>query len=73
MQPVSHLFPLVITSNSGYPLDQNLYQTVKGISAGARIAGPGGTVLIASECSDGLPDHGNFGALMHAGQSARGS
>jgi nickel-dependent lactate racemase len=70
MQPVPHLFPLVITSNSGYPLDQNLYQTVKGISAGARIAEPGGTVLIASECSDGLPDHGNFGALMHAGQSA---
>jgi nickel-dependent lactate racemase len=69
MQPVPYLFPLVITSNSGYPLDQNLYQTVKGISAGARIAEPGGTVLIASECSDGLPNHGNFRALMHAGQS----
>lgn len=69
MQPVPYLFPLVITSNSGYPLDQNLYQTVKGISAGARITEPGGTVLIASECSDGLPDHGNFGALMRAGQS----
>jgi nickel-dependent lactate racemase len=69
MQPVPYLFPLVITSNSGYPLDQNLYQTVKGISAGARITEPGGTVLIASECSDGLPDHGNFGALMRFGQS----
>jgi nickel-dependent lactate racemase len=69
MQPVPHLFPLVITSNSGYPLDQNLYQTVKGISAGALVAQPGGTILIASECSDGLPDHGNFGALMRAGQS----
>ena len=70
MQPVSRLFPLVITSNSGYPLDQNLYQAVKGISAGARITEPGGTVLIASECSDGLPDHGNFGALMRVGRSA---
>ena len=69
MQPVPHLFPLVITSNSGYPLDQNLYQTVKGISAGARITEPGGTVLIASECSDGLPDHGNFGDLMRCGHS----
>jgi len=69
MQPVPQLFPLVITSNSGYPLDQNLYQTVKGISAGARITEPGGTVLVASECSDGLPDHGNFGALMRAGHS----
>lgn len=69
MQPVPHLFPITITSNSGYPLDQNLYQTVKGISAGARITEPGGTVFIASECSDGLPDHGNFGELMRFGKS----
>src|SRR5690606_37594276 len=26
-------FDVVITSNSGYPLDQNLYQAVKGMSA----------------------------------------
>jgi len=69
MQPVPYTFPIVITSNSGYPLDQNLYQTVKGISAGARICEPGGTIFIASECSDGIPDHGNFGALMRIGNS----
>jgi len=71
MQAVPHAFPLVITSNSGYPLDQNLYQTVKGISAAARITEPGGTILIASECSDGIPDHGNFGLLMRFGSSAK--
>nr|MBC7244409.1 nickel-dependent lactate racemase [Chloroflexota bacterium] len=70
MQPVPHAFPIVVTSNSGYPLDQNLYQTVKGISAGARITEPGGTIFVASECSDGIPDHGNFGELMCVGTSA---
>lgn len=69
MQPVRSRFPLVITSNSGFPLDQNLYQTIKGISAAARITEPGGTILVASECSDGLPNHGNFGPLMEKGQT----
>ncbi len=69
MQPVPYAFPIVITSNSGYPLDQNLYQTVKGISAGARIAEPGGVIFVTSECSDGIPDHGNFGELMRIGTS----
>ena len=39
------LFDLVITSNSGYPLDQNLYQSIKGISAAAQITKPGGTIV----------------------------
>ena len=30
-------FDIVIASNSGYPLDQNLYQTVKGMSAASKI------------------------------------
>ena len=67
MAPVDEAFPLVITSNSGYPLDQNLYQAVKGISAAARITCDGGTILVASECSDGVPDHGKFAQLMRAG------
>jgi nickel-dependent lactate racemase len=69
MQVVPRRFPLAITSNSGYPLDQNLYQAVKGISAAARVVEPGGTILIASECCDGIPDHGNFGPLMRIGSS----
>ncbi len=35
-------FEIVVTTNSGYPLDQNLYQGVKGMSAGARIIQEGG-------------------------------
>ena len=69
MAPVPDAFPLVVTSNSGYPLDQNLYQTVKGLSAANRIAAEGGAVVVASECSDGVPDHGNFADLMKAGDS----
>jgi lactate racemase len=61
---VDGLFDIVITTNSGFPLDQNLYQTVKGMSAAARIVRPGGAIIVASECSDGLPDHGNYKELL---------
>lgn len=69
MAPVAEAFPVVVTSNSGYPLDQNLYQTVKGISAAARVVADGGAILVASECSDGVPDHGNFAQIMRTGCS----
>jgi len=69
MVSVSDPFPVVVTSNSGFPLDQNLYQTVKGMSAAARVVSEGGTILVASECSDGIPDHGDFARLMKIGDS----
>ncbi len=53
MQPVGGLFDVVVTTNSGYPLDMNLYQGVKGMSAGARILKPGGTLILAAECREG--------------------
>jgi nickel-dependent lactate racemase len=64
VQPVDAPFDVVLTSNSGYPLDQNLYQCVKGISAAAQVVRPGGTILCAGECRDGFPDHGRFKELM---------
>ncbi|RKD22832.1 hypothetical protein BEP19_11355 [Ammoniphilus oxalaticus] len=57
-------FDVVITSNSGYPLDQNLYQAVKGMSAAHKIVKEGGTIICAAECSDGLPDHGNYAEIL---------
>ncbi|MCZ6794310.1 MAG: nickel-dependent lactate racemase [Planctomycetota bacterium] len=57
-------YPLAITTNSGYPLDQSLYQTVKGMSAAAMIVEDGGTILTAAQCVDGFPDHGNFKQLL---------
>jgi nickel-dependent lactate racemase len=57
-------FPIVITSNSGYPLDQNLYQTVKGMCAAAEIVQEGGLIIVAARCNDGFPEHGNFAKLL---------
>jgi lactate racemase len=64
MCPVDSPFDVVLTTNSGYPLDQNLYQTVKGISAAAQVVRPGGTIVCAAECRDGLPSHGSYGELL---------
>ncbi|MBB6448708.1 nickel-dependent lactate racemase [Geomicrobium halophilum] len=57
-------FDVVITSNSGYPLDQNLYQAVKGMSAAQKIVKEDGSIIVASECSDGLPGHGNYADIL---------
>jgi nickel-dependent lactate racemase len=64
-------FPIVVTTNSGYPLDQNLYQTVKGMSAAAQIVAPGGYIATAARCNDGFPEHGNFRKLLFDHASPR--
>ncbi len=64
MAAFEHSFPVVVTTNGGYPLDQNLYQSVKGMSAAAQIVDRGGFILAAAECRDGFPAHGNFRRLM---------
>jgi nickel-dependent lactate racemase len=56
--------PVVVTTNSGYPLDQNLYQTVKGMSAAAQIVSENGYIVTAARCNDGFPEHGNFKRLL---------
>jgi nickel-dependent lactate racemase len=64
MVPVEETYDVVLTTNSGYPLDQNLYQSVKGMSAAARIVRRGGAILMAAACEDGLPDHGLYADLL---------
>jgi len=54
----------VVTTNSGFPLDQNVYQSVKGISAASRIVASGGLILCAARCNDGFPEHGNFREML---------
>jgi nickel-dependent lactate racemase len=66
MRSVPGLFDVVVTTNSGYPLDQNLYQAVKGMSAAAAIVKPGGTIVCAAECRDGLPSHGSYGDVLRS-------
>jgi nickel-dependent lactate racemase len=69
MASVDAAYDVVVTTNSGYPLDQNLYQSVKGMSAAAQIVKPGGTIVVASECSDGLPEHGGYKDLLRQADS----
>ena len=69
MRATGHRFEVVVTTNSGYPLDQNLYQAVKGMSAAAQVVAEGGTILCAAECSDGIPDHGRYAELLRRGNS----
>lgn len=63
-------FDVVITSNAGYPLDQNLYQAVKGMSAAARIARPGGHIIVAAECRSGIPTGSNYERILRSADSA---
>ena len=59
MQPVQEAFDIVITSNSGYPLDLNLYQAIKGVSAAAQVVKSGGAIIIAGSgmCNGGRIIH----------------
>ena len=69
MRAVPERFDVVLTTNSGFPLDQNLYQAIKGISAGAQVVRPGGVIVCAAECRDGFPDHGSYRAELTSAAS----
>lgn len=44
---------IVITSNGGYPLDQNIYQAVKGMTTASSCVRPGGVIIMVAACIDG--------------------
>ncbi|WUH89575.1 nickel-dependent lactate racemase [Streptomyces sp. NBC_00433] len=69
MRPVPEPFDVVVTTNSGFPLDQNLYQAVKGMSAAFQVVRPGGTIVCAAECRDGFPDHGSYRQVLASAAS----
>lgn len=71
MRAVEAPFDVVLTTDSGYPLDQNLYQAVKGMSAAVKVVKQGGTIICAAECRDGIPNHGPYGELLTTRNSAR--
>ncbi len=51
---VGRRFPTIVTSAAGHPLDKTYYQTVKGMVTPLDILEPGGTLIIASACSEGF-------------------
>ena len=71
MRAVDQPFDVVVTTNSGYPLDQNLYQAVKGMSAAAKVVKRDGTIICAAECRDGIPSHGPYGEILESRTSPR--
>ena len=72
MIAVDEPFDIVLTTNSGYPLDINLYQAVKGMSCAAQVVKSGGSIVIAAECRDGVPDYGEYRRLVHEAGSVQG-
>lgn len=54
---------IVITSNGGAPLDQNVYQCVKSMTAAEASCNEGGTIILCAECADGHGGEGFYKAL----------
>jgi nickel-dependent lactate racemase len=69
MAAVDKRYDIVIASSSGYPFDLNLYQSVKGMSAAAQIVKEGGTIIVAADCEDGIPEHGWYKRLLFEADS----
>ncbi len=45
---------IVISTNGGYPLDQNMYQAVKGMTAAEATVKKGGVIIMLSASGDGI-------------------
>jgi nickel-dependent lactate racemase len=71
LAPVRTAYDIVITSNAGAPLDLNLYQAVKGMSAAAQIVKEGGAIILAADCWDGIPEHGQYKRLLYEAGNPR--
>jgi nickel-dependent lactate racemase len=71
MAAVDQPFDVVVTTGAGHPLDQNLYQSVKGMSAASQVARPGGLIVCAAECADGFPDHGSYREVLTSAGSPK--
>ena len=66
MAPLKEAFDIVITSNSGYPLDLNIYQSVKGMSAAERVVKEGGSIILVAECWDGIPFGSDYEIILRS-------
>ena len=57
---------IVVTTNGGYPLDQNVYQAVKGMTAAETCCREGGVIIIAAACSEGHGGEAFYRSLKDA-------
>ncbi len=61
---------IVVTTNGGYPLDQNVYQSVKGLTAAEAAAKDDGVLIICSACNDGSGGDSFYEALKNCESAA---
>ena len=61
---------VVITTNGGAPLDQNLYQCVKALTAAEATAKPGAAIILCAEMADGIGGDGFYHAMRECGSPA---
>ena len=61
---------IVVTSNGGAPLDQNLYQCVKSMTAAEASCVEGGVIVLCAECADGHGGEGFYRALRDCASPA---
>ena len=54
---------IIITSNGGAPLDQNVYQAVKGLTTAEAAAAEGAVLIICAACADGIGGESFYQAL----------
>ncbi len=69
MVGLNEAYDIVIATNSGYPLDLNVYQSVKGMSAAEQIVKPGGSIIMAAECWDGIPSNSDYETILKSAGS----
>lgn len=57
---------IAISTNGGYPLDQNMYQSVKGMTAAEAACKDGGIIIMVAACGDGHGGEGFYEALKNS-------
>ena len=61
---------IIVTTNGGYPLDQNIYQSVKGLTAAEATARDDAVIIMVSACSDGHGGEGFFRTFREGASAA---
>ncbi|MCI1965401.1 MAG: nickel-dependent lactate racemase [Oscillospiraceae bacterium] len=57
---------IAVTTNGGYPLDQNIYQAVKGMTAAEATLKEGGVIIMVAGCRDGHGGQAFFDNIANA-------
>jgi lactate racemase len=69
MREVPGRFDVVVTSNAGFPLDQNLYRAVKGMSVATQVVKPGGMIVCVASAATGSPNPGSYRSELTSASS----